>query len=153
MDAGGWDALIQVVERKLNANLDAFARSPLTLMVPVALGFVAYLMYRPPSALGAIQQRLPELRFALAGVLLAGVLGFALNDSGIAVPGMMLGVLNLLPIPLLDGGHLLYYLAEIVKGSPVSERTMEIGQRLGLALLLGLTFFAFYNDLNRLFTG
>ena len=64
-----------------------------------------------------------------------------------------LGVLNLLPIPLLDGGHLVYYFAEIVKGSAVSDRTMEIGQRLGLALLLALTFFAFYNDINRLFTG
>jgi regulator of sigma E protease len=64
-----------------------------------------------------------------------------------------LGVLNLLPIPLLDGGHLVYYFAEIVKGSPVSEKVMEMGQRFGLALLLGLTFFAFYNDINRLFTG
>ncbi|MGE5097594.1 MAG: RIP metalloprotease RseP [Betaproteobacteria bacterium] len=71
----------------------------------------------------------------------------------LALVSVSLGVLNLLPIPLLDGGHLVYYFAEIVKGSPVSERTMEIGQRLGLALLLGLTFFAFYNDINRLFTG
>ncbi len=71
----------------------------------------------------------------------------------LALVSVSLGVLNLLPIPLLDGGHLVYYFAEIMKGSPVSERTMEIGQRLGLALLLGLTFFAFYNDLNRLFTG
>ena len=71
----------------------------------------------------------------------------------LALVSVSLGVLNLLPIPLLDGGHLVYYFAEIVKGSPVSERTMEIGQRFGLALLLGLTFFAFYNDLNRLFTG
>jgi regulator of sigma E protease len=71
----------------------------------------------------------------------------------LALVSVSLGVLNLLPIPLLDGGHLVYYFAEIVKGSPVSERAMEIGQRLGLALLLGLTFFAFYNDLNRLFTG
>ena len=71
----------------------------------------------------------------------------------LALVSVSLGVLNLLPIPLLDGGHLVYYFAEIVKGSPVSDRTMEIGQRLGLALLLGLTFFAFYNDLNRLFTG
>jgi regulator of sigma E protease len=46
-----------------------------------------------------------------------------------------------------DGGHLVYYLAEIVMRRPVSERVMEIGQRFGLALLLGLTFFAFYNDL------
>lgn len=64
-----------------------------------------------------------------------------------------LGVLNLLPIPLLDGGHLLYYTAEIIKGSPVSERTMEIGQHAGMVLLLGLMLFAFYNDLNRLFVG
>ncbi len=71
----------------------------------------------------------------------------------LALVSVSLGVLNLLPIPLLDGGHLVYYFAEIVKGSPVSEKTMEIGQRLGLTLLLGLTFFAFYNDLNRLFTG
>jgi len=71
----------------------------------------------------------------------------------LALVSVSLGVLNLLPIPMLDGGHLVYYLAEIVKGSPVSERTMEIGQRFGLALLLGLTVFAFYNDINRLFTG
>lgn len=64
-----------------------------------------------------------------------------------------LGVLNLLPIPLLDGGHLLYYTAEIIKGSPVSERTMQIGQHAGMVLLLGLMLFAFYNDLNRLFVG
>ena len=62
-------------------------------------------------------------------------------------------MLNLLPIPLLDGGHLMYYVVEIVKGSPVSERAMELGQRVGLALLLVLMAFAFYNDLNRLFTG
>jgi regulator of sigma E protease len=71
----------------------------------------------------------------------------------LALVSVSLGVLNLLPIPLLDGGHLVYYFAEIVKGSPVSERTMEIGQRFGLALLLGLTFFAFYNDINRLLSG
>ena len=71
----------------------------------------------------------------------------------LALVSVSLGVLNLLPIPLLDGGHLVYYFAEIVRGKPVSERVMEIGQRFGLALLLGLTFFAFYNDINRLFTG
>ena len=71
----------------------------------------------------------------------------------LALVSVSLGVLNLLPIPLLDGGHLVYYFAEIVRGKPVSERAMEIGQRFGLALLLGLTFFAFYNDINRLFTG
>jgi regulator of sigma E protease len=62
-------------------------------------------------------------------------------------------VLNLLPIPLLDGGHLMYYTIEVFKGSPVSERVMEIGQRAGLAVLLFLMAFAFYNDINRLLTG
>ncbi|MGZ5583725.1 MAG: RIP metalloprotease RseP [Usitatibacter sp.] len=80
-------------------------------------------------------------------------LGWITYLGFLALVSVSLGVLNLLPIPLLDGGHLVYYFAEIVKGSPVSEKTMEIGQRFGLALLLGLTLFAFYNDLNRLFTG
>ncbi|HET7671319.1 MAG TPA: RIP metalloprotease RseP [Burkholderiales bacterium] len=71
----------------------------------------------------------------------------------LALISISLGVLNLLPIPLLDGGHLMYYLIEIVKGRPVSERFMELGQRVGLALLLVMMAFAFYNDLNRLLTG
>ena len=80
-------------------------------------------------------------------------LGWITSLGFLALVSVSLGVLNLLPIPLLDGGHLVYYFAEIVRGKPVSERTMEIGQRFGLALLVGLTFFAFYNDINRLFTG
>jgi regulator of sigma E protease len=71
----------------------------------------------------------------------------------LALISISLGVLNLLPIPLLDGGHLMFYAIEVVKGAPVSERAMEIGQRVGLALLLVVMAFAFYNDLNRLFTG
>jgi regulator of sigma E protease len=70
----------------------------------------------------------------------------------LALISISLGVLNLLPIPVLDGGQLLYYMIEIFKGSPVSERTMEIGQQVGLTLLLGLTAFAFYNDIQRLFS-
>jgi regulator of sigma E protease len=68
----------------------------------------------------------------------------------IALISISLGVLNLLPIPLLDGGHLMYYLVEILKGRPVSERVMELGQRVGLTLLLVLMAFAFFNDINRL---
>lgn len=73
--------------------------------------------------------------------------------SFLALISISLGVLNLLPIPLLDGGHLMYYMAEILKGSPVSERAMEIGQQVGMALLMVLMAFAFYNDINRLFSG
>jgi regulator of sigma E protease len=80
-------------------------------------------------------------------------LGWLAYATFLALISISLGVLNLLPIPLLDGGHLMYYLLEIIKGSPVSERAMEFGQRVGLALLLVVMAFAFYNDLNRLFAG
>jgi regulator of sigma E protease len=73
--------------------------------------------------------------------------------SFVAVISISLGILNLLPIPLLDGGHLMYYIAEIIKGSPVSEKIMEAGQQIGLVLLIGLMVIAFYNDINRLITG
>jgi regulator of sigma E protease len=80
-------------------------------------------------------------------------LGLAPYLAFLALISISLGVLNLLPIPLLDGGHLLYYAIELLKGSPVSERVMELGQRAGLAVLLFLMAFAFYNDINRLLSG
>ncbi len=70
----------------------------------------------------------------------------------LALVSISLAVLNLLPIPILDGGHLLYYVLEIIRG-PLSERSMEIGQQIGLALMLLLMAFAFYNDINRLISG
>lgn len=71
----------------------------------------------------------------------------------LALISISLGVLNLLPIPLLDGGHLLYYMVELVKGSPVSERAWEVGQNIGIALLVTLMAFALYNDISRLIFG
>ncbi|AVR88963.1 RIP metalloprotease RseP [Thauera aromatica] len=71
----------------------------------------------------------------------------------VALISISLGVLNLLPIPVLDGGHLLYYTVEIIKGGPIPERVMEIGQQIGLVLLVMLMAFAFYNDINRLISG
>lgn len=71
----------------------------------------------------------------------------------LALISVSLGVLNLLPVPLLDGGHLLYYVAELLKGGPVSERAWEIGQKIGIALLGTLMVFAIYNDINRLISG
>ena len=68
----------------------------------------------------------------------------------LAIVSISLGVLNLLPIPLLDGGHLMYYLVEFVKGSPVSEEVEMLGQRIGIALLFALMGLAFYNDILRL---
>jgi regulator of sigma E protease len=71
----------------------------------------------------------------------------------LALISISLGVLNLLPIPLLDGGHLMYYMLEIVKGSPVSIKAMEIGQQVGMGLLFLLMAFALYNDITRLLHG
>ena len=65
----------------------------------------------------------------------------------LALLSLSLAIINLLPIPVLDGGHLLYYLIELAKGSPLSERAMVAGQYLGLVVLAGLMGLAFYNDL------
>ena len=79
-----------------------------------------------------------------AGIGLIAFLSF------MAIVSVSLGVLNLLPVPLLDGGHLMYYLIEFVIGKPVSEATQILGQQVGLVLLLGLMSVAFYNDIVRL---
>jgi regulator of sigma E protease len=68
----------------------------------------------------------------------------------LALVSISIGVLNLLPIPVLDGGHLMYYITEILKGSPVSEKTMLVGQKIGFSLLGLLMTIAIFNDFNRL---
>lgn len=69
----------------------------------------------------------------------------------IAMISISLAVLNLLPIPMLDGGHLVYFAVEAITRKPVSERVQIIGQQIGLVLLGGLMFLAFYNDIWRIF--
>jgi len=71
----------------------------------------------------------------------------------LALISVSIGVLNLLPIPVLDGGHLMYYLIEMIRGSPLSDETVLIGQKIGLVMLLTLMTFAIYNDISRLITG
>ncbi|KVW93381.1 RIP metalloprotease RseP, partial [Thiobacillus denitrificans] len=83
----------------------------------------------------------------------SAALGWISFVGFLALVSVSLGVLNLLPIPLLDGGHLMYYVAEVFTGRPVSERTMEIGSRIGMILLLLLMSFALFNDLQRLIGG
>ena len=79
----------------------------------------------------------------------AGI-GFTAFLTFLAIVSISLGVLNLLPIPLLDGGHLVYYVIEFITGKPVSESTQITGQKIGLFLLLGLMGLALYNDFVRL---
>ncbi|MES2369482.1 MAG: RIP metalloprotease RseP [Pseudomonadota bacterium] len=83
----------------------------------------------------------------------SATLGWISFVGFLALVSVSLGVLNLLPVPLLDGGHLMYYVAEVLTGRPVSERTMEIGSRVGMMLLLLLMSFALFNDLQRLIGG
>ena len=79
-------------------------------------------------------------------------IGWAAYVSFLALVSVSLGVLNLLPIPMLDGGHLLYYLVEIFRGSPPSARTVDWGQRAGIGILAALMAVALFNDLVRIFS-
>jgi regulator of sigma E protease len=83
----------------------------------------------------------------------SAALGWISFVSFLALVSVSLGVLNLLPVPVLDGGHLLYYIYEVLTGRAVSEKVMEYGMRIGMALLLLLMSLALYNDLQRLFAG
>ena len=136
----------------------------------------AVLKFGPIDAIGASlgeTWRLTEATFGMLWRMVSGVASLK-NISGpitiaqfanssaqlgaawflffLAVLSLSLCIMNLLPIPILDGGHLLYYLIELVKGSPVSERALATGQFIGLAMLASLMGLAFYNDILRLVT-
>lgn len=134
----------------------------------------ATIQYGPIKAMGASLQATWQNTAQTFGMLgkmlsgqastknLSGVIGIAevANQSAgmgvatflqfLALVSLSLAILNLLPIPVLDGGHLLYYGVELVKGSPVSEQVMIVGQYIGLALLFTLMGLAFYNDIHRM---
>jgi len=90
-----------VIRRKLDLLLATLNQSVWTLMLPVVFLFLAYLVYRAPGRLRNLRDRIPELRAALTGLLVVGVLGFALNDSGISIPAIMLGALDCVLVFLL----------------------------------------------------
>ena len=75
--------------------------------------------------------------------------GFARFLDFLAIVSISLGILNFLPIPILDGGHLTYYFVEIIRGKPVSEETQEFASRIGMVLLFSLMAVALYNDMLR----
>ena len=80
-------------------------------------------------------------------------MGLKVYIGFLALISISIGVLNLLPIPVLDGGHLMYYMVEIFTKKPTSDFVLDVGQRIGFFLLGCMMILAFYNDINRLITG
>jgi regulator of sigma E protease len=161
---------------QVTAKWESLEGQPTKWMLGVAPPMTeqATVHYGPIKALGAsfsATWRNTSQTFGMLGKMLtgeastrnlSGVIGIAevANASAnmglawflqfLALVSLSLAILNLLPIPVLDGGHLLYYVVELVKGSPVSEQVMVVGQYIGLALLLTLMGLAFYNDIHRM---
>lgn len=97
----GWSGVSTIIERKIYENLSVFLRSTWLLVVIIVLAFLAYLYSKHRDRLHAITDWVPELRASFIGFAIVSILGFAVNDSGIAVPGMMLSVLNPTMVALL----------------------------------------------------
>jgi hypothetical protein len=93
-ESRGWSGVSTVIQRKISQNLEVLFTSEWALIVLLVLIFLAFLATRHRDRLREIVQRIPEMRAAFIGFAILAVLGFALNDSGIAIPGMMLSVLN-----------------------------------------------------------
>jgi hypothetical protein len=91
---GGFHAVSTMIRRKLEQNTDVLVSSIWTIMLPVVLALVAYLIYRAPGRMRGLHERIPQLSAALLGLGIVTVLGTALNDSGIAIAGVMLGVMT-----------------------------------------------------------
>ncbi|MBA1332660.1 peptidase, partial [Candidatus Endoriftia persephone str. Guaymas] len=161
---------------KIESEGKPIGRIGASVQVPEGLmdEFQVEVSYPPVEALGKALQKswdLSSLMLKMLGKMLIGEVSVK-NLSGpisiaesagksasyglvyflkfLAVVSISLGVLNLLPVPVLDGGHLLFFLLEAVKGRPLSERFVEQGQKIGMLLLLALMGLAFYVDINRL---
>jgi regulator of sigma E protease len=136
------------------APMDAVLRYGPVAAVPAALREGAHQTSQLVSMIGRAFSGRVSVQNTVAGPITIARAANAYASHGaawylslLAMLSLSLGILNLLPIPILDGGHLLYYLIELVKGSPVSERVMAAGQYVGLALIAGLMGLAFYNDI------
>ncbi|OMH39164.1 RIP metalloprotease RseP [Motiliproteus sp. MSK22-1] len=124
--------------------------------IPAALNKTQQLVVLIIESIGKMIQGEISVKNLSGPITIAKVAG-ASAESGLesflnflAYLSISLGILNLLPIPMLDGGHILYYVIEAIRGRPVSEKTQLVGLKIGMALLMALMFLAFYNDLARL---
>ncbi len=168
------------LQPELNQREDELGREKNVYLIGIAPSAdgVVHRRYNPLASIGKAGQdvwKYTKLTFELLGMLIKspvekkeylggpiligkiagdfakqGIVSFALL---MAIISLNLGIFNLLPIPILDGGHIFFLLIEAVKGSPVSIRAMEISQQIGLAALLALMLFVCYNDVIRLASG
>ncbi len=86
------------------------------------------------------------------GASVTASMGFSYFLGFMALISVSLGIINILPIPVLDGGHLLYYVIELIKRKPLSRKAQELGFRIGILFLIMLMTIAIVNDINRIFT-
>jgi hypothetical protein len=112
--ARGWDALTGAIERKLKSNLRVFRSTIWTFFVPPALAAMAWFLARPRGRWGRLAEVFPKLRAGLVGGLIVAVLGFAVNDSGIVIPAVVLSFL--VPMALLV--HLVLEMEEELPAAP-----------------------------------
>jgi regulator of sigma E protease len=136
-----WRVLVKkgVLDAFLSANVKVYQLTLLNLKIikKMILGEVSLKQLSGPISIADYAGKTAQM----------GLISFL---SFLALISIGLGLLNLLPIPLLDGGHLFFYLLEILKGSPVSQTFQQISIKLGLFVILSLTFVALYNDFLRL---
>ena len=150
--------VIGVLPQPVEARYDTVLRRGPLAAIPDAFAETWNLTARTVQMLGQMLTGHASLK-NLSGPISIAQYAHASAEMGpawflffLGIVSLSLGVMNLLPIPILDGGHLLYYLIELAKGSPLSERAMIAGQYLGMALLVALMGLAFYNDILRLVT-
>lgn len=117
-------------------------------MITVSLGMIGKLFTGEASLKNTVSGPISIAQFAGQSVSV----GIDHYINFIALVSISLGIFNLFPVPMLDGGHLVYYAVEVVTGKPVSEKIQIVGQQLGLALLGTLMVFVFYQDILRLIT-
>ncbi len=140
----------------LPENMLAVQQYGLLAAIPVSIEKTIELSLLTVKMLGKIIIGEASIKNISGPIMIAEVagqsarMGFESFLRFLAIVSLSLGVLNLLPIPMLDGGHLFYYLVEMLKGSPVPDEIQEFGLKIGIVLLATLMSVAIYNDLSRL---
>ncbi len=177
IERAGETQTVQLTPKTMGQGEQAYGRIGAGVSVPEGLmeGYRSLVRYGPVDAMGQALSKtwdLSALMLRMLGKMVIGEVSvknlsgpISIADSAgksasyglvyfikfLAVVSVSLGVLNLLPIPVLDGGHLFFFLVEAVKGGPLPDRFVEQGQKIGMLILLVIMSIAFYVDLNRFF--